>query len=188
MIAGANFFSQLSRPIRFISGAMKIKFLLLPILLAASPALLHASDSKRTADYILTTPSEFEGKEVTLDVALVKPLNRKSQVEEIAFFHAATIDRQNHKGGGDILVVVLASEASDFAKKYGTNFEGRNQMTTLRGTLVASPRGPHGQVWMVDTTGKAAALIKENKLDVDGGDGGPHGPGPGPGPRRPGLR
>jgi hypothetical protein len=170
---------------------MKKKFLLLAFVLAALPALLVASDSKRTADYLLTTPSDFEGKEVTLDVAMVKPMNLKSPNDEIALFHAATIDRQDYRGGGDILVVVLASEAANFAKKYGTDFQGRNHMTTLRGTFIASPRGPRGQVWMVDTTGKAAELIKQNKLILDG-EGGPGprgpGPGPGPGPRHPGWR
>ena len=167
---------------------MKILHCLPLVLLAAAVPLLHASDSKRTAEYILTTPADFEGKEVTLDVSYVKPVHWKSPVPELAFFHAMTLDRREYKPGGEILVAVLSSDAAKFAKKYGTNFEGRNLSNSLQATLLAAPGGRmHAKVWMLDTTGKIADLVKQNKLMIEeegggaGGGPGPGGHGPGPG-------
>lgn len=167
---------------------------LLTVLLASAPTLLHAADSKRTAEYLLTTPSEFEGKEVTLDVSFVKPVHWKSPVPELAFFHALTMDRRDDKPGGEILVVVPSADAAKFAKKYGTDFKGRNSMTTLRGVLISTTGGRrHMGIWLVDTTGKVADLVEQNKLAIENGErgGGPGaGPGAGPGDRgwhRPGA-
>jgi hypothetical protein len=164
------------------------------VLLAAVAPLLHAADSKRTAEYVLTTPADFEGKEVTLDVAFVQPVHWKSPNSELAFFHAMTLDRRDHKFGGKILVVIPSADASKFAKKYGTDFEGRNESNSFQGTLIAAPGGPkHRQVWIVDSTGKIAELVKQKQLTIEDeggggeGPGGGRGPGPGPhGPRRPG--
>lgn len=168
---------------------MKIKHLLLTALLFAGASALHAGDSKRTAEYILTTPTEFEGKEVTLDVAFVKPVHWKSPAPELAFFHALTMDRSDNRPGGGIMVAIPAADAAKFAKKFGTDFDGRNDMDTLRGTLIAAPgKGPRPRVWLIDTTGKVAELVKQNKLAIDEDEEGgvPNGPGPrGPGPRRP---
>jgi hypothetical protein len=165
---------------------MNIRTSLLPVLLVALTPMLHASESKRTANYILTTPTAFEGKDITLDVSFVKPSHVKSPIPEIAFFHAATLDRLEHKPGGNILVVIAAEDASKFAKKYGTNFEGRNASNPLKGILAAAPGGKRqGQVWLLDTTGKIGELIKQNKLVIEEEAGG--GPGAGPRhPRRPG--
>ncbi|TSA30326.1 MAG: hypothetical protein D4R65_13390 [Verrucomicrobiaceae bacterium] len=178
---------------------MKLRYLLLPVLLAALPSMLHASDSKRTADYIMTTPTDFEGKEVTLDVSFVKPSHEKSPIPEIAFFHAMTVDKQNRKPGGEIVVVVPSSSASNFAKKFGTDFEYRGESDSLKGIFMAAPGGPdrHGKVWVIDTTGKVGDLIKQHKLAImddkawdvpgHGGAGGPEGPGgPHHGPHHPG--
>lgn len=168
---------------------MKTKCFLLSVLLAAAASSLQAGDSKRTAEYILTTPTEFEGKEVTLDVALVKPVHWKSPAPELAFFHALTIDRSDKKPGGGIMVAIPAADAAQFAKKYGTDFDGRNDMDTLRGTLIAAPgKGPRARVWLIDTTGKVGELVKQKKLiieDEEEGGFGPQGPGP-RGPRGPG--
>ena len=156
------------------------------VLLAAVAPLLHASDSKRTAEYILTTPTDFEGKEVTLDVAFVQPVHWKSPNPELAFFHAMTLDRRDHKFGGEILVVIPSADASRFAKKYGTDFEGRNESNSFQGTLIAAPGGRmHAKAWIVDSTGKIAELVKQNQLTIEDEGGGGGGPGPG-GPRGPG--
>ena len=168
---------------------MKILVCLPLVLLAAVAPLLHASDSKRTAEYILTTPADFEGKEVTLDVAFVKPVHWKSPNPELAFFHAMTIDRLNHKPGGEILVAIPSTDAAKFAKKFGTSFERRNESDSLQATLVAAPGGRmHAKVWILDTTGKVADLVKQDKLAIvedEGGGPGPRGPGF-QGPRKPG--
>ena len=170
---------------------MKTLIYLPLLLLAAVAPLLHASESKRTAEYILTTPTDFEGKAVTLDVAFVKPVHWKSPNPELAFFHAMTLDRLNHKPGGEILVVIPSTDAAKFAKKYGTSFEGRNESNSLQATLIAAPGGRmHAKVWILDTTGKVADLVTQNKLAIvedEGGGAGGGGPGgPGPGPRGPG--
>jgi hypothetical protein len=165
------------------------------VLLAAVAPMLHASESKRTAEYILTTPADFEGKEVTLDVSFVKPVHWKSPNPELAFFHAMTLDRLNHKPGGEMLVAIPSTDAAKFAKKFGTSFERRNESDSLQATLVAAPGGRmHAKVWILDTTGKVAEMVKQNQLSIveeEGGGGrGPGGPGPrGPGfqgPRKPG--
>ncbi|MFA7342884.1 MAG: hypothetical protein WC003_01145 [Terrimicrobiaceae bacterium] len=160
------------------------------VLLAAAAPLLQASDSKRTAEYILTSPADFEGKEVTVDVSFVKPVHWKSPDPELAFFHAMTLDRRDHKPGGGILVVVPSADAAKFAKKYGTDFEGRNESNVFQATLLAAPgRRMHAKVWLLDSTGKIADLLKENKLAIEeeeGGDGPGRGPG-GQGPHRPAL-
>jgi hypothetical protein len=162
---------------------MNIRTALLPVLLVALAPMLHASESKRTANYILSTPTAFEGKEVTLDVSFVKPSHVKSPIPEIAFFHAATLDRQDHRHGGNILVVIAAEDAAKFAKKYGTNFEGRTESNPLKGTLAAAPGGKRqGQVWLLDTTGKIGELVKQNKLVIEDDEGGR---GPDGGPRHP---
>lgn len=163
------------------------KFLCLPlVLLAAVSPLLQAGDSKRTAEYLYTTPSDFEGKDVTVDVAFVKPTPWKSPIPELAFFHALTVDREDYKFGGGILVAVPAADSAKFAKKYGTDFEGRRESNSLKGTFIAAPGRGGPRVWMIDLSGKASELIKERKLELqdEGGDfqpgpgfGGPGGPG-----------
>jgi len=171
---------------------MKTSHPLLLILIAAAAPFLQASESKRTADYILATPADFQGKEVTLDVSFVKPVHWKSPVPELAFFHAMTLDRRDYRPGGGILIAVLEEDAGKISKKYGLNWQGRNVSKVLTGTLVAaSGKGPdqNGRgVWLVDTTGKAADLIKDKKiggLEGGGGDGpGMNGEGRPFGPRR----
>ena len=161
------------------------------VLLAAVAPLLHAGESKRTAEYLLTTPTDFEGKEVALDVAFVKPVHWKTRNPELAFFHALTLDRRDYKPGGEILVAIPSSEAAKFAKKYGTDFEGRADSHPFSGILVAAPGGKmHQRIWLVDGTGKIADLVKQKKLVIE--EDGPGGPGPhrppGPfGPRKPAL-
>lgn len=144
----------------------KFNSLLLLLLVCSIPAL-RASDSKRTADYILTTPADFEGKEVSLDVAFVKPVHWQSPVPELAFFHAVTLDRRDRKPAGQILVAIPSADAAHFAKKYGTDFQSRNESDSLSGTLTTAPgKGPKRKVWIVDTTGQVGELVKRNQLSI----------------------
>jgi len=166
---------------------MKTTNILTMILLAATAPLSLASDSKRTAEYIIVNSAELEGKPVTLDVAFVKPVQWKSPIPELAFFRAMTIDRRDNKPGGHILVAIPAAEAPSFSKKYGMDFDGRNESDTLRGTLLAAPgRELRPRVWFIDTTGTALELIKAKKLELiddgpgDTGMGEAGGAGPGP--------
>ncbi len=166
------------------------------VLALAALAILGLStglqaESKRTAEYLLSTPSEFNGKDVTVDVAFVKPVHWVSPIPEIAFFHALTIDRSDRKPGGGILVAIPVDEAKSFSRKYGTDFDGRFDADPLKG-LFTSAGGPpkdreHGKgIWLIDTTGQLEKLIAERKIhlpldnDMAGG-----GFGPGPGKRLP---
>ena len=106
---------------RFRAGA----FLAVPILLAATVSTRAGNmPSKDTADYYLTNPQAYKGKEITLAVELVKPVRFQSPIPEIQFFHAGTYDERNHAQGGEILVAVPASENTAFVKKYGTQLRG----------------------------------------------------------------
>lgn len=147
---------------------MKTATIFLVVLFGLSTQLLQSADSKRTAEYILTTPQNFEGKEIELDVAFVKPVRWKSPVSELSFFQAFTIDRKDHKSGGAITVAVPAADAASFAKKYGTDFEGPYDKDDLTGTLLSSPgRGPKRPVWFVDTSGLAPELIKKGEFSIE---------------------
>lgn len=145
-----------------------------------------AAESKHNAEYFLSTPMEFENKDISLDVAFVKPVHWKSPIPELAFFHAITIDKRDKKPGGGILIVIPAEDAGKFVKKYGTDFDGRSDSDSLKGVFVATPaRGPKGRVWFVDTTGQALTLLEKYKAEImDDGDMGGPGGGPGPGGRR----
>lgn len=133
----------------------------------ASPGF---ADSKRTADYLRIEPTKHVDKEVTVDVLMVHPTHWKSPVAELAFFHATTIDRTDKNVSGTILVAVAADEAADFAKKYGTDYEGKNNRHALTGKFIlVNGKGPSG-LWMIDTTDKVAGLLKENKLAIPDGD------------------
>jgi hypothetical protein len=149
--------------------------------------VVASADSKRTAEFILSDPKAYQDQPVTLDVAMVKPVRWISPLPEIAFFHALTIDRSDKEPGGGILVAVPSGDSAKFAKKYGTDFDGKRSSTTLRGTFIAVGGRDHGHrgVWVVDTTGKLDSLIKERKatLPDDGngeqmGEGRPRGPRP----------
>lgn len=131
--------------------------------LMATCTLGHAQ-SNRTADFLRINPASHVDKDVTVDVSMVKPVHWKSPLPDVAFFQALTIDRTEDKSGGSILVAIAASEAEKFAKKYGTNFEGRNDKDKLTGKFVlVSGNGPSG-LWIIDTTGKITQLIKDKKL------------------------
>jgi hypothetical protein len=153
---------------------MKIITTLLTGLLASWATLAYAGESKRTAEYILATPLKFEGKNVDLDVSFVQPVNWKSPNTEIAFFHAMTMDRLDKKRGGSILVAIPAADAAKFAKRYGTDFDGRNEYDRLNGVLTAAPhiRNFRGGTWIIDMTGgKIAELVKNKQLVIEDNEG-----------------
>jgi hypothetical protein len=162
----------------FLMHCMKTTQILIIVFLAVSTPLSFAADSKHTAEYIIANSSEYEGKEIVLDVSFVKPVQWKSPIPELAFFHVITVDRRDDKLGGGILVAVKAADSGGFAKKYGMDFDGRRDSDSLRGVFLAAPgRGSdakaRGRVWFVDTTGTAAELIKAKKLElIEEGSGG----------------
>ena len=166
---------------------MKTSFFLLNICagILGLAVTASAAESKRTAEYLLTTPEAYQGKEVTLDVAFVKPVHWVSPLPGVSFFHALTIDRMDRRPGGEILVAVPTDDAAAFARKYGTDFERRYESDSLKGTFMAAggKEGPR-KIWLIDMTGQLQKLIDEKKLqfpkDAFGGPGaggrrGPHG-------------
>lgn len=154
------------------------------VALLAAGSFVNAQ-SKRTADYLRLAPQTHADKEVSVDVSLVKPVRWKSPLEDVAFFHALTIDRTTDKGGGIILVAVPVADAEKFTKKYGTTFDGRNDKDKLTGTfLLVSGKGPSG-LWLIDTTNKLAQLINDKKLQMPEDANKPGDIAPNPGPRRP---
>jgi len=167
---------------------MKTPFLLsiFVFTVAGTMAFSHAADSKRTAEYLLSSPLSYEGKTVTLDVAAVQPVRWKSPFPELAFFQAMTLDRMDHKPGGVILVAVPAADSASFAKKYGTDFEGRYESDQLKGLFMASGSR---KVWVIDASGQLAKLQEEHKAMLPDEAGRPLAMGgkfgPGRGPRQP---
>lgn len=149
--------------------------------LIALTSIVHA-DSKRTAEYYLSDPLNHQNKEVTLDVSFVKPVHWVSPFAGVAFFRAMTTDRTDRKRGGGILVAVPATEAAKFAKKYGTDFDGRTDKTTLRGDFIAGGGTKNRKMWMLDTTGKLTEIMAAQKKNFpdeafeDGTGPGPKGP------------
>lgn len=150
---------------------MKTSISLLALVVAAVLGFTSTgrADSKRTAEYLLTAPNEHKDAEVTVDVALVKPVHWVSPIPDTSFFHAMTIDRSDRKGGGTILVAVPTSEAQSFTRKYGTDFEGRYESNSLKGQFISvgakDSKGP-GRFWLIDTTGKLAQAIESKKLEL----------------------
>ncbi len=130
---------------------------------------IASAESKRTAEFLLSDPKAHQDQSVTVDVAMVKPVRWVSPLPEIAFFQALTIDRSDKKPGGGILVAVPSGDSAKFAKKYGTDFEGRNSSTILKGVfLAAGGQGHHGHrgVWIIDTTGRLESLLKDRKVTL----------------------
>ncbi|GAT32761.1 hypothetical protein TSACC_21162 [Terrimicrobium sacchariphilum] len=166
---------------------MKSPLITLTIVLLAATAPLRA-ESKHTAEYFLTTPQDFVNQIVSLDVAFVKPVHWVSPNPDFQFFHAMTIDRTDKKPGGGILVAVKAADASAFARKYGTDFDGKNDSTILKGLFLAGG-GEKGRmkIYLVDTTGELKALFDagEFALPAEPADGGEQsGPRPHKGPQQ----
>jgi len=137
-----------------------------------------AAESKRTAEYILANPKAYDNKEVSLDVAFVKPVQWVSPIPSPAFFHAVTIDRHDKKMGGSILVAVDSPDSAKFAKKYGMDFDGRRDRDTLKGKFIQLPRGKNGgrEIWAIDTTGTLLDTVKQAQVTLPAG-GGKVGPG-----------
>lgn len=154
------------------------------VLLIAAVCSVTAEASDRTANDILATPQKYENQEVTLDVAFLKPVHWKSPLPELAFFHALTMDRQSKRPGGGILTAVAADEVETMVKRYGSTYDGR-QTRSLKGTLLLIPGKRGSGLWILDTTGKAAELIKAQRLNtLENLENSNTNPGPGNRPRR----
>ncbi len=151
----------------------------------ATPSSVAAIASKYTADYYLSTPDQFEGKTITLDVSHLNPARSKSPIPEIQLFGAATWDKQQYLPGGWIHVAVPKSIVDKVVKTYGTNMDSmsRNPGTSrLKGILRAV--GTPKQAASTNNDRPVLGQMAPNKPGFNrphhGGHGGPmHRGGPG---------
>lgn len=99
-----------------------------------------------------------------LQVAFVKPVNWKSPIKGVAFFHAATMDRRERKNGGWILVAVTEDDAAKFSKRFGTAPDGM-QTRRMRGIFHVTPNTKGTKVWYVDYEGANGKALEDAKDD-----------------------
>ncbi len=122
-----------------------------------------------TANQILANPDKYKGKEVSLDVALLRPIRWASPVDDFAIFHAMTYDKREKAPGGEILIVVPESSREELVRRYGVAVDGnrRNVSTrSLRGNLQTTRGGAGGLFYLDLTDGAAAEIITEQAVKI----------------------
>lgn len=131
-------------------------FLLLAVAtLACSTAFADAKFSKYTADYYKGAYDLYEGKEITLKVAFVKPYAYKSNISDIRFFHAVTRDETKDMNGGDIAVAVPIDGGDDLIRRFGTAPSKEGKTRILKGILRADGLG----LWYLDVNGSISKKL-----------------------------
>lgn len=132
---------------------------LLPIILLSaalsSTAWADAKFSKFTADYYKGAYDLYEGQEISLKVAFVKPYSYKSDLPDVRFFHAVTRDDGKNMAGGDIPVAVPLNSGDDLIRRYGTAPAEEGKTRLLRGVLRADGHG----LWFVDVNGNISKKV-----------------------------
>lgn len=150
--------------------------------------------ASNTVDYYLTTPEQFKNMMVNLDVRGVRPVDFKSPIPELAFFHMMTWDKQKNAPGGHIMLVAPAANATSIMRKYGAGMH-RGEIERMRGVLILSPGGPgpekpeapptntsdataeaklphhpgprHQQRWMIDFEGLSGPIMDAHKAEME---------------------
>ncbi len=140
-----------------------------------------------TVDFYLTTPDQYKGLMINLDVKGVRPVEFKSPIPELAFFQMTTWDKQKNRPGGHIMLVAPATESTNIMRKYGDDMRRGGDVDRMRGLLILSPggpegpaptdapappqghrpRGPHRQMWMIDYEGRCSAIIEAHKAEME---------------------
>ncbi len=132
--------------------------LILAVSLGAAP--LAPAES---ANHYLADPGKYEGKQVKLDVRVVRPVPWTSPIEAIRFFHAFTEDKKRNALAGVILVAVPASEVDRFTDEYSMSATRRSE--TLRGVFRSMPtrstRKP--RVYLIDYQGRCADILAKHQ-------------------------
>lgn len=134
---------------------MKILPLLLASVAVSSTAWADAKFSKFTADYYKGAYDLYEGQEISLKVAFVKPYSYKSDIPDVRFFHAVTRDDSKEMAGGDIPVAVPINGGDDLIRRYGTAPADEGKTRLLRGVLRADGHG----LWFVDVNGNISKTL-----------------------------
>lgn len=134
---------------------MKILPLILLSTALASTAVAGPKYSKFTADYYKGAYDQYEGKEITLKVAFVKPYSYKSDLEDVRFFHAITSDDSKKMPGGEIPVAVPLKSGDDLIRRFGTAPDEDRKTRLMSGILRADGHG----LWFVDVNGTVTKSI-----------------------------
>ncbi len=134
---------------------MKILPLLLLSATLASTAMAGPKYSKYTADYYKGAYDQYEGKEITLKVAFVKPYSYKSDIADVRFFHAITSDDSKKMPGGEIPVAVPLQSGDELIRRYGTAPDDDRKTRLMSGTLRADGHG----LWFVDVNGNVTKSL-----------------------------
>ncbi|MCC6355927.1 MAG: hypothetical protein IT577_18725 [Verrucomicrobiae bacterium] len=141
--------------------------LALAALLAAS-----AAASAESANHYLANPEQWEGKQIKLDVRVVRPVPWQSPVEDLRFFHAFTEDKKQNALAGMILIAVPATDVKKFTDEYSLSATRASE--SLRGILRSTPtrNAKRPRVFFVDYAGRCADIIAKHKglnLDAESG-------------------
>jgi len=134
---------------------MKILPLLLLSAALASTAMAGPKYSKFTADYYKGAYDQYEGKEITLKVAFVKPYSYKSDIDDVRFFHAITSDDSKKMPGGEIPVAVPLQSSDELIRRYGTAPDEDRKTRLMSGVLRADGHG----LWFVDVNGNVTKAL-----------------------------
>lgn len=112
-----------------------------------------------SANYYLATPEKYEGKNIKLDVRVVRPVHWTSPVEGIRFFHVFTEDKRHNALAGAMLVAVAAGQAEKFVDEYGLRATTASE--TMRGVLRSALTQKKGgsKLYFVDYEGKCADIL-----------------------------
>lgn len=125
------------------------------LVIAHTNLFAEAKYSKYTADYYKGAYDLYEGQEITLKVAFVKPYSYKSDIPDVRFFHAITRDDQKNMEGGEIPVAVPLASGDELIRRYGTAGSEEEKTHLLKGVLRADGHG----LWFVDVNGALTKLI-----------------------------
>lgn len=140
-----------------------LQFLLIAVALVVfgvDSTLAKGKYSKYTADYYKALYNQYEGKEITVKVAFVKPYSCKSDIEGVQFFHAMTFDDKEEILGGEIAVAVPIQKVEYLLKKYGTQKDDKPKK--LRGILTSDGR----RLWFIDVDGEIKDMVDARRQVV----------------------
>lgn len=129
--------------------------------------------SRNTASYVKAQIDKLDGKSVSLDVAFVRMLRPFTTHEEFVLLGAATVDEDNHSGGGGILVVANKADKDALVRRYGTTIDRDRgdgvETKSMRGVvhLVTGKEG-RGKYVYLDLTDGAFNPTEQDVREIAG--------------------
>jgi hypothetical protein len=130
-----------SAHVRFVVSVFLVSLALTTF--AQGPALF-------TADYYLANPEAYVGKEVTMAVGSVKPLNEALRPDGMRELEASTYNQ--HHVGGKIMILAPPPVASSLMQQIGTNrsIRANPRVTFIHGIFSEEP-GASGRYFLLVT-------------------------------------